>query len=166
LTTITPDHVELGGRATTFEFNGKGGVEHRVKINDLRIARIVRRCHELGGQALFSYRADNGDTVSSVTSQDVNEYLRSVAGTSITAKDFRTWGGTTAAAEHLGPLEPPSTSDEADEHVVSTSDEADEHVVDAIDAAAHQLRNTRAVCRSCYVHPTVLDAYRNGSLTA
>lgn len=153
LTTITPDHVELGGRATTFDFIGKGGVEHRVKVNDVRIARIVRRCHELGGQALFSYRADDGDAVSSVTSQDVNEYLRDVAGASITAKDFRTWGGTTTAAEHLGPLETPSTADEADEHVV-----------DAIDAAALQLRNTRAVCRSCYVHPAVLDAYREGSL--
>jgi DNA topoisomerase IB len=33
-----------------------------------------------------------------------------------------------------------------------------------IDVAAERLRNTRQVCRQSYVHPGVLDAFRDGSL--
>jgi DNA topoisomerase-1 len=151
LTTVTGDHVEVGWRQATFEFTGKGGIEHRVVVDDGRLARIIGRCHELGGQSLFSY--DEDGEIRAVTSTDVNEYLRATVGPSITAKHFRTWGGTVTAAVHLGPLDPPATDKDAAEAEL-----------DAIDAAAAQLRNTRAVCRRCYVHPGILDAYRDGAL--
>ena len=153
LTTITADHVEIGWRDATFDFVGKGGIDHHVTVEDGRIARIVQRCHELGGQALFSYR-DEDDSITALTSSDVNLYLRDIAGAACTAKEFRTWGGTSAVAEFLGPLDPPQSKKEADAAVI-----------EAIDAAAEELRNTRAVCRNCYVHPAVLDAYQDGSLT-
>jgi len=35
-------------------------------------------------------------------------------------------------------------------------------VVRAIDQVAKRLGNTRAVCRKYYVHPAVIDAYRDG----
>jgi DNA topoisomerase-1 len=152
LTTITADHVEVGWRDTTFDFVGKGGIDHHVTVSDGRIARIVQRCHELGGQALFSYRNADG-SIAPITSADVNDYLRSVAGAACTAKEFRTWGGTTAVAEFLGPLDAPESQKAADAAII-----------EAIDAAAEQLRNTRAVCRNCYVHPTILDAYQDGAL--
>jgi DNA topoisomerase-1 len=154
LTTITPDHVDIGWRDTTFDFVGKGGLEHHITVEDPRVTRIIRRCHELGGQALFSYQDEDGSGVSSITSTDVNDYLRDVADAAVTAKEFRTWGGTVAVAEHLAPLDPPETERDAEAAVI-----------DAIDAAAEQLRNTRAVCRNCYIHPAIPDAYRDGSLT-
>jgi DNA topoisomerase-1 len=154
LTTLTPDHVEVGWRDIAFDFVGKGGLDHHVTVEDGRLARIVRRCHELGGQSLFSYRADDGAAIP-ITSADVNQYLRDVAGVTVTAKDFRTWGGTVHATEFLGPLDPPSSEAEADGAII-----------EAIDDAAAQLRNTRTVCRNCYVHPGVLDAYRDGALAA
>jgi DNA topoisomerase-1 len=154
LTTLTPDHVDVGWREITFEFVGKGGLDHHVTVEDGRLARIIGRCHELGGQSLFSYR-DEDESVTPITSADVNEYLRSIAGTIVTAKDFRTWGGTVRATEMLGPLDPPESEREGDGAIL-----------EAIDAAAEQLRNTRTVCRNCYVHPGVLDAYRDGSLAA
>ena len=76
LTTITPDHVDVGWRDTTFDFVGKGGIDHHVTVEDARITRIIRRCHELGGQALFSYQEEDGSGISSITSTDVNDYLR------------------------------------------------------------------------------------------
>ena len=151
LTTVTNDHVDVGWRSATFEFVGKGGGDHLVTVDDGRLARIISRCHELGGQALFSYRED-GD-IRSINSSDVNDYLREVVGPAVTAKHFRTWGGTVTAAEYLAILDPPGSESEAAAAEIQ-----------AIDEAASQLRNTRAVSRRCYVHPAILDAYRDGSL--
>lgn len=153
LTTLTPEHAQVGWGAVTFDFVGKGGVEHHVQLHDARLARVVRRCHELGGQRLFSYRDATTDDVCAVGSTDVNDYLQQTTGLAVTAKDFRTWGGTVRAVEHLAEHEPPS--DEKETEVV---------VLAAVDDAAEHLRNTRAVCRSCYLHPAVLDAYRDGEL--
>ena len=36
------------------------------------------------------------------------------------------------------------------------------NIVSAIDSVATKLGNTRAVCRKCYIHPAVLEAYRGG----
>jgi DNA topoisomerase-1 len=152
LTTLRPDHVEVAGPEFTLCFVGKSGVEHDVTVRDRRLARLVRRCHELGGQELFTYRADDG-AVARVTSADVNDYLHRHVGPDVTAKVFRTWGATAVVARALAEAEP--AGDEA---------EADACVIAAIDQAADLLRNTRAVCRQSYVHPLVLDAYRDGSL--
>lgn len=153
LTTIRADHVEVGWSAVSFDFVGKSGISHHVTVNDARLARVVRRCHELGGQELFAFHDDDGNLVD-VTSAHVNEYLRDSIGALATAKDFRTWGGTVHTLEHLAGLDPP----ESDKH-------ADTGILDAIDATAEQLRNTRSVCRDCYVHPAVIDSYREGALT-
>ena len=38
------------------------------------------------------------------------------------------------------------------------------NIVTAIDAVAARLGNTRAVCRSAYIHPAVLLGYESGEL--
>lgn len=153
LTTLRPDHVEEAGRRSfTLCFVGKSGVEHEVSVRDPKLARLVRRCHELDGQALFSYRQAGG-TIEAVTSSDVNEYLHELVGPDTSAKVFRTWGASTIVVEDLATGEVP----EADR-------EAEQRILEAIDGAAAQLRNTRAVCRQSYVHPVVLDAFRDGGL--
>ncbi|MEZ5179445.1 MAG: hypothetical protein R2746_14530 [Acidimicrobiales bacterium] len=92
LTTLRPDHVERAGtRSFAIRFVGKSGVEHEVSVTDPKLARLVRRCHELDGQVLFSY-ADEGDALQAVSSSDVNEYLHELVGPETTAKVFRTWG--------------------------------------------------------------------------
>ena len=35
---------------------------------------------------------------------------------------------------------------------------------EVLDAVAKRLRNTRAVCRRCYVHPAVIEAWQDGTL--
>jgi len=153
LTTLRPEHLdEVHRSAFSLRFVGKSGVEHDVTVRDPKLARLVRRCNDLDGQMLFSYRAEDGALLS-VSSSDVNDYLRRHVGAHTTAKDFRTWGASALTTETLAPLDPPSTDAEAEAHVI-----------EAIDTAAEQLRNTRAVCRQSYVHPLVLDAYRDGSL--
>lgn len=99
LTTLRNRHVAFlkGGRAR-FRFRGKAGLEHDIVLDDRRLAKLVRACQQLPGQALFQYRDDDGD-VQPVTSDAVNDYLRDAMGEAFTAKDFRTWGGTLAAVQ-------------------------------------------------------------------
>src|SRR5689334_4454602 len=61
LTTLRDRHAKFprGGTAL-LSFRGKGGAEHDVLIEDPRLAKLVRRCQELPGQALFQYVDDDG----------------------------------------------------------------------------------------------------------
>lgn len=152
LTTLRDRHVKIRGRALLFEFKGKSGVRQSVTLNDERLARVVRKCQELPGQELFQYIGDHGRR-RILTSADVNGYLRETAGADFSAKDFRTWAGTLLAAQHLGG-QATSTSEREHKSVL----------VSAIQAVARQLGNTPAVCRACYIHPTVVEAYLDGSL--
>lgn len=147
LTTIKDRHVTVKGARLRFRFRGKSGRQHEVDVTDRRIANIVARCQELPGQELFQYISDDGQ-VRDVTSQDVNNYLREITKEDFTAKDFRTWAGTLLAAMALSVQE-----------VFETKKQAKANVKTAICAVAELLGNTPAICRKCYIHPAVLEAY-------
>jgi DNA topoisomerase-1 len=150
LTTLRRRHVQVDGAMVRFSFRGKSGIEHSIAITDSRLARIVQRCQDLPGQELFQYR-DAAGKRQSVSSDDVNVYLRELSGRDITAKDFRTWGGTMLAAVELRRMGPAASRREADRNIIA-----------AVDAVAERLGNTRAVCRKYYVHPALLRAYMMG----
>ena len=150
LTTLRNRHVRVRGGRVSFRFRAKSGVLQSIDVADPELARALRRCQELAGQLLFQYRDTDGD-VHSITSTDVNEYLRSVAGPDVSAKVFRTWTGTLVAAQGLS-QEPPGP----------TLRHRRRTIVRVIDEVANRLGNTRAVCRSSYIHPAVLRAYENG----
>jgi DNA topoisomerase-1 len=152
LTTMQGRHVDVAGSKLRFRFRGKSGREHEVDVTDRRIARIVSRLQDLPGQDLFQYVDDNGD-VCDISSQDVNEYLREITGQDFTAKDFRTWAGTVLAAIALNAA-----------GAFETKKQAKANVKNAIRAVAEVLGNTPAICRKCYIHPAVLEAYLDGNL--
>ena len=153
LTTLRRKHVQVNGTLLRFSFRGKSGVDHSVAVNDPRLARIVQRCQDLPGQEIFQYLDAFGKR-KPISSDDVNDYLREASGRDITAKDFRTWGGTMVAAVALRTMGPATSRREADRNIVR-----------ALDAVAERLGNTRAVCRKYYVHPALINAYHLG-LTA
>ena len=150
LTTMRNEHVAVSGGTIQFHFRGKSGIEHTIGINDRRVARIVARCKELPGKELFQYLDDEG-TRQTIDSGDVNAYLEAITGEHFTAKDFRTWAGTVLAAMALREFS--SFDSEA---------QGKKNVVQAIEQVAQRLGNTPSVCRKCYVHPAVLDAYLGG----
>jgi DNA topoisomerase-1 len=152
LTTMRGEHVEVRGSRIRFRFRGKSGVRHDVDVIDRRIARVIVRLDELPGQQLFQYVGDAGEP-REVASEDVNAYLREITGEDFTAKDFRTWAGTVLAARALAAIEPYDTEAQA-KHNLSA----------AIEDVAKKLGNTRTVCRKCYIHPAIVDAYLDGSL--
>jgi DNA topoisomerase-1 len=150
LTTLRRRHVKVDGAMLRFSFRGKSGVEHTIAVADPRLARIVQRCRDMPGEELFRYVDSNGKR-QLVSSDDVNAYLGELTDRDITAKDFRTWGGTMLAAVELRRLGEAASRREADRNIVA-----------AIDAVAERLGNTRAVCRKYYVHPALLQAYLMG----
>jgi DNA topoisomerase-1 len=151
LTTMKDRHVDVKGSKLRFRFRGKSGRQHEVDVTDRRIARIVMKLQDLAGQSLFQYLDDEGNA-RDITSQDVNEYLREITGADFTAKDFRTWAGTVLAAVALGKL-----------GASETKRQAKANIKHAIGAVAEVLGNTPAICRQCYIHPAVLEAYLNGN---
>lgn len=150
LTTLHNHHAKVRGEQITFEFKGKSGKRHRIDLRDARMARLVRRCQELPGQDLFGY-VDAEGKVHDVTSGEVNDYLREIAGADFSAKDFRTWAGTVLAAVALRQFE-----------AFKSQVEAKRNTLRAVESVALLLGNTPAVCRKCYVHPTVLNGYLTG----
>jgi DNA topoisomerase-1 len=150
ITTLRGRNVRARGTRVRFDFLGKSGKRHQPEVEDPAVARVVRRCLDLPGYNLFQYEHDDGPRI--VSAADVNDYLRAIAGRPFSSKDFRTWGGTVRAANHLRKLERP-TSQRA----------AKVAVREAIRAAAAALGNTPAVCRKSYVHPKVLEAWLEGT---
>ncbi len=152
LTTLKDRHVSFTTSATKFRFRGKTGKEWQISVHDRRIARIVKGCQELPGQHLFQYEDKQGDA-RPITSSDVNEYLRTISGDDISAKDFRTWAGTVLAATALSEFE-----------AFDSEAAAKRNVRRAIESVAMRLGNTPTICRKCYVHPEVFNGYLEGDL--
>jgi DNA topoisomerase-1 len=154
LTTMRDQHVRATSGAVRFRFRGKSGKLHEVALADPKVARVVRRCQDLPGQMLFQYR-DAGKAIRRITSGDVNDYLRRVSQDDFTAKHFRTWAATVHLYETLAAVPAARTAAEAKRVVVAS-----------IREVAARLGNTPAICRRCYVHPAVIDAYGAGRVSA
>jgi len=154
LTTFRGRHASIKGSTVQFRFRGKSGKVREVGVQDRRLSRIVKSCQDLPGQELFQY-VDRRGRRRAVTSSDVNDYVREVTGQDFTAKDFRTWAGTVLAAWAL-----------SERPAARTKAEAKKNVLRAVEDVAGRLGNTVAVCRKCYVHPVVFDAYLDGTLAA
>jgi DNA topoisomerase-1 len=151
VTTLRNRHLEIepGGRLV-FKFTGKHHIKHRRILVDEELAALVRDIKSLGGSKLFQYVGEDGRR-HPVSPRDVNDYIKAAAGPEFSAKDFRTWGGTLSAAVELAELG--CCEDER---------RAKKNVAAAVKRVAERLGNTPTVCRSCYIHPTVLEAYERG----
>jgi DNA topoisomerase-1 len=152
LTTLRNRHVDVDGTTVHFRFKGKSGVAHDVAIKDRRIARVIKACLDLPGYNLFEYVDEEG-SIRTVTSSDINAYIKEITGENFTAKDFRTWAGTVQTALALASIGPFESETEAKRNIVA-----------AVKDTAKRLGNRPATCRSYYVHPAVFDSYLNGTL--
>ena len=151
VTTLRNRHIEIKPRGQlVFTFVGKHHIKHRRLLVDEELASLVRDIKAIGGAKLFEYYGEDG-RVRAVTPRDVNDYIKSATSHEFSAKDFRTWGGTLLAATELAEM-----GCCEDERL------AKKNVVAAVRRVAERLGNTPTVCRSCYIHPAVLEAYVRG----
>jgi DNA topoisomerase-1 len=153
LTTLRDRHVNITGATVHFYFRGKSGIKHSISVEDPHLAKIVRKLRDLPGYELFQYIDETGER-RSIGSADVNEYLREITSDDFTAKDFRTWAATILAFEALCEW---GTSE--------TKKQTKRNINQAVEKVAERLGNTVAVCKKCYIHPAVFEAYETGRLS-
>lgn len=151
LTTLRNRHVKVHGHDITFDFRGKSGVEHTVSISNPKIAKIIKQCFELPGYEIFQYM--DGDEKHTIDSQSINDYLKTVTNEDISAKEFRTWGGTVLGGETLFRIGP-----------AIDANELKKNITNAVKKVSWHLRNTATVCRQYYIHPVVLQTYEKNLL--
>jgi DNA topoisomerase-1 len=154
LTTLRNRHVAVEGGTIHFEFRAKSGKMRRLDLKDRTLARIVKRARDLPGYELFQYIDKDGER-HAIGSDDVNAYLKEASGADFTAKDFRTWAGTVLAALALQEFE-----------AFDSEAAAKRNITHAIEQVAGRLGNTVSICRKCYIHPGIFDAYLDGTLAA
>ncbi|MET9830740.1 DNA topoisomerase IB [Streptomyces sp. NPDC006385] len=156
LTTLLREHSRCRAGAVVFTYVGKGGKEIAGTVADPAACRtltaLLRR--RGGGDRLLSYwerRAWH-----EVSGDDVNAYLKEVAGREISAKDFRTWHATVMAAVALAVSERVARSETARRRAIAR----------AVREVAGYLGNTPAVCRASYINPRVIELYEEGVTVA
>lgn len=151
-TTLRSRHLKIHGSEIRFRFKGKSAKEWNLSYKDRRISKAVKSLQELPGQEVFQYLDEKGGR-HPVRSQDVNAYIREAAGGDFSSRQFRTWAATYIAATELAKADPNTSRTDATK--------AFNQVIDLV---AGKLMNTRAVCRSSYIHPLVLEHHATGQL--
>ncbi|MGE5450670.1 MAG: DNA topoisomerase IB [Acidobacteriota bacterium] len=151
LTTLRNQHAKVSGSTVALQFRGKSGVWHDIRIDDAKVARVVRRCQQLPGQELFTYRDPDGE-VHRIGSTEVNDYIRALTQGDFSAKDFRTWHATVHAWSLMQP----------DQNEPTPAPWPASRINEAIKCVAHALGNTPAVCKKSYIHPAVLRCAQSG----
>jgi DNA topoisomerase-1 len=152
LSSLHMRHVRLGRNGFRMRFRGKSGMDHETEVGDAAIVKLILDLQDLPGQHLFRYEGEDG-TSHDIDSSDVNRWIREASGGDYSAKMFRTWKATVLCALELK-KEPPPATKAGVERVIRA----------AIKGTAEALRHTVATCRKYYIHPAVLQAYREGHL--
>jgi DNA topoisomerase-1 len=147
LTTMRDKHVSIKGSTMTFSFEGKSGVFHELEISDPRVAKTVRECVDIPGFELFQYLDEKGRR-KSISSEEVNTYLKTYTGADFSAKDFRTWGGSVLAGDSL--YKKGNAADETD---------LKHKIAEVVEIVSDHLGNTKSVCRKYYIHPVIFESY-------
>lgn len=152
LTTMREKHVDVEGAKIKFAFKGKSKVYHQLSIKHPRVAETIKKCLELPGYRIFQYIGEDGDR-KKIYAQEVNEYLKRITGKDLSAKDFRTWGGTTIGARNLYEAGEPESEVKLKKILSGMYRDVSEY-----------LGNTPSVCRKYYVHPKVVESYEQNRL--
>ena len=153
LATMRKQHVRIDGRTITFDYPGKSGRRVLRSFVDQEICDVmVKLKHRRGGSPeLLAYKP--GRSWVDIRSEDINEYVKEVAGDGFSAKDFRTWNATLLAATALAVASPMAGASPSGRKRVKSR---------AVKEVAHYLGNTPAVARSSYIDPRVFDRFDAG----
>lgn len=151
-TTLLKSNIQIEGRTLSLRFRAKGSKLVARAVDDRRLVTAIQQLFALPGRRLFQHRKEDG-IVRSVRADDVNTFLRQISGRQISLKDFRTM---VASVGVLGTLatEKPAASERLRRSQVRS----------AVAVAAEELTNTSAVCRTSYVHDSVVAAFEGGTL--
>lgn len=146
LTTLRRKHVKFEKNGVHISYTGKKGSDRQLELTDNFLVPLLKDCAELPGYNLFRYKDEEG--LHDIDSDDFNKYLNTHLenGLHISAKDFRTWGGTVLCV---------SNAERA--HEICAENERKKLDTTLIRLVSKDLGNSVAICRKYYVHPDVLE---------
>lgn len=153
LATVERRHVRVNPPRCGFQYPAKSGQFRCTEVSCPDLARLLGqlKARRGGGPELLAYKVD-GRWVD-VSSTDINQHLKELAGAEYSAKDFRTWNATVLAAVALaGRADQAGTAPTR----VKRAEAA------AVREVAEVLGNTPSVCRSSYIDPRLFDRFRSG----
>jgi DNA topoisomerase-1 len=151
LTTLEKQHVHPAGRGLSFAYAAKSGQMVDVTVRDERVQDVLEtlRRRRGGSNRLLAYK--DGRHWKDLDAGDVNTYVKSLLGEDYSAKDFRTWRGTSIAALSLARAD------------ASTAARRKKSIAAAMRDVSEHLGNTPAIARSSYVDPRVIDQFEDGT---
>lgn len=152
LSTLKDKHFKQKGNQYVLSFVGKKGIKHDIALTDKNLVKLIKKCKDIPGQELFQYYTKAG-AHKAIDSGMVNNYIKEITGGDFTTKDFRTWGGTLEALRQLAICK-----------VKYPEMNSQKVINEVLDCVANKLGNTRAVCKSAYVYPLLLEAYEKDQL--
>jgi DNA topoisomerase-1 len=147
-TTLRNRHAKVERGKLKLTYTGKHGIKRTVVVNDRNLARIAKKTQDLPGQNLFEFVDEEG-CIRPVTSADVNGYIKEAMGDDFTAKDFRTWGASVIAFEHMA---------------ARLGEHGKVHLKSVMEPVAEALGNTPAISRKSYVHPALIEAAKDAGV--
>jgi DNA topoisomerase-1 len=151
--TLYSRDVSVSGDEITVTFPAKSGKVASYSLTDARLARAIDKVKTIKGKRLLMYRDDEG-TPRTVRTEEVNAYLREIAGVGVTAKDFRTLHASALAAEALAKLEPGESATARKRQVANVTK-----------SVAAFLRNTPAITRASYIAPCLFSMFEKKTLS-
>lgn len=156
ITTLQNKHLTFGAKGElVFEFVGKSHIDQRTVLVDGKLAKILKQISEIGPKRKLFHYLDEDGRPRAVKPNDLNAYLKAATEPAFSCKDLRTWGATLLAAIEF-----------AEKGVCDDPNQIKKCTVEVIDSVAAELGNTRAVCRSSYIHPGIIEAYEKGRVIA
>lgn len=150
--TLYARDVRVNGDEICLEFDAKGGKRAEYCLTDARLADAIGRIKALPGKRLLVWRDDAGK-VRPIKTEAINAWLRELAGSPVSAKDFRTLHASAMAGEALAQLDTASSESGRRRQMAQVA----RQVADA-------LRNTPAICRKSYIAPCLFRLFGEGKL--
>jgi DNA topoisomerase-1 len=131
LTTLEWQHIKFKKQSVSIEFIGKKGVLNQGICDDAAVFKILKK--------MYKTRDPTKSCVFSVSSKDVNDYIRGV-NPLMTAKDIRTWHANYLYVQYFNQFIKEGMPD-------------NKAMTAAVNQVALALHNTAAVCKKNYLLP-------------
>jgi len=144
LTTLRQRHIIKNGDNFCFDFIGKSNIHHTVIVPD-KYNEILKHFKKISfnkEMPLFFYT--QGSKKLSVSSEELNEYLKENMGNEYTCKDFRTYSANILFIKAF------LKNCKNGKSVKSI-------LLDSVDSTAEQLGHTRNISRKSYISNNLLD---------
>lgn len=151
--TLYSRDVTVKGDELMVGFPAKSGKVAEYTLKDAKLASAIARVKTIPGKRLLMYRDEEGKA-RAIRTEEMNRYLREIAGAPVTAKDFRTLHASALAAEALAKIEPGESVTARKRQLAGVTKEV-----------ASFLRNTPAITRASYIAPCLFTLFDKAKLS-